>query len=725
MKSLHTRVVRFDAVWPQLREDLYKTMRLESTSAKNIVSTVYSLCVAQPRPLSEQLYREIEKLAAARCAEVVAELQAQQGQILALYGARWDVYAMGSLFLDHFCNYVNRYWVKKKREETKRMVAHRAAGGAVHEIKTVALLAWRDGVLLRVHDKLWQDSLAVIATRRAGEVADVARIRLFTESLVAIDEESQRRLESYERFFEQPFLADAVEHARRQASNLIATENVLTYLRRALAEIDREVDLARQFVDRGTVGKLQAELNKIWVQYGQDGVREHLPGLLAEERTGDLHNVYVLFSRQVDGLSWITQEFQRLVAQGGTKLLEPFGKDSRDSKAFADVLVGHYFKYLQLVQRSFDGSQAFLVALDKGMTATLRSCGRSAELLAKYCDLVLRKGSKATDESNAEEVYDNIITVFRYLDDKDVFQKFYARSLCRRLINDASDSEDAEASFLGRLKAVCGYEFTSKLQRMFADMDVSVALNQDYTRHVEQNMTDLGLDFSVRVLTANSWPISPPTHTMTPPLVLARCIEHFSAFYAHRHQSRKLAWLYGMSRADVRALCFARRYEFSVTTNQLALLLLFNESERVTLATAAAQTALEEPELARNMQSLVAAGLVAKADDDSFAVNMQYTSKRLKVRLLGAVQADTGEDIAKARHDVDKERRFLVQATIVRVLKSRRKVTHTELVQQVIAMMQSRFRASVNVIKHCVEQLIEKGYMERADGEPNVYLYIA
>jgi len=44
--------------------------------------------------------------------------------------------------------------------------------------------------------------------------------------------------------------------------------------------------------------------------------------------------------------------------------------------------------------------------------------------------------------------------VFQYIEDKDVFQKFYTRMLARRLVQQNSASDDAEASMISKLK-VC------------------------------------------------------------------------------------------------------------------------------------------------------------------------------------------------------------------------------------------------------------------------------
>ncbi len=44
------------------------------------------------------------------------------------------------------------------------------------------------------------------------------------------------------------------------------------------------------------------------------------------------------------------------------------------------------------------------------------------------------------------------MTVFKYVEDKDVFQKFYSKMLAKRLVNGTSASEDAESSMISKLK---------------------------------------------------------------------------------------------------------------------------------------------------------------------------------------------------------------------------------------------------------------------------------
>lgn len=74
--------------------------------------------------------------------------------------------------------------------------------------------------------------------------------------------------------------------------------------------------------------------------------------------------------------------------------------------------------------------------------------------LAKYCDLILRKSSKGMTESELDDKLTDAILIFKYFDDKDMFQKFYSRLLAKRLIYLNSQSMDAEESMIEKLKVI-------------------------------------------------------------------------------------------------------------------------------------------------------------------------------------------------------------------------------------------------------------------------------
>jgi cullin 3 len=74
---------------------------------------------------------------------------------------------------------------------------------------------------------------------------------------------------------------------------------------------------------------------------------------------------------------------------------------------------------------------------------------------------------------------------------------------------------------------------------------------------------------------------------------------------------------------------------------------------------------------------------------------------------------------------VDEDRRHMVEAMIVKVMKTRRKLEHNALVAETTKILSQKFCPDPIMIKKRIESLIEREYMERDADDRKVYKYIA
>lgn len=126
---------------------------------------------------------------------------------------------------------------------------------------------------------------------------------------------------------------------------------------------------------------------------------------------------------------------------------------------------------------------------------------KAPEYISLFIDENLKKGLKGvsnptfiilalTDsfqktDMEVDAVLDKTITVFRYITEKDAFERYYKNHLAKRLLLGRSVSDDAERGMLAKLKVECGYQFTQKLEGMFHDMKISSDTMQAYRKYLE------------------------------------------------------------------------------------------------------------------------------------------------------------------------------------------------------------------------------------------------
>lgn len=349
--------------------------------------------------------------------------------------------------------------------------------------------------------------------------------------------------------------------------------------------------------------------------------------------------------------------------------------------------------------------------------------------------MILRKGtSHISDEAEMERTLDDVVSLFKYLPDKDVFMLVYSKLLSKRLIHDASGNDDFEAAMINKLKAAQGFEYCSRLQRMMQDKTTSADINAAFREYLESRNESLVLDFSISVLATGCWPLTPPSTPFQVPLALQAPMTHFKAFYNTKFNGRKLTYLHHLSKVDL-AVSYAMkgRLRINATTFQAGLLLHFDtvNSDQASLGDLRAATLLEQQQLKLALLSMLKCKFLkcnggAKhnewTNETLFAINKAFASKRNRVNINVPVSADGLRSASAAAVDppeVRRERELKLQAAIVRTMKARKTMDHQLLISEATTQVQKWFTPKVSTIKKVIESLIDNEYIRRVVDEHN------
>ena len=499
--------------------------------------------------------------------------------------------------------------------------------------------------------------------------------------------------------------------------------------------------------------------------------------VIDHERIKDLASMYELFSRVPSSVNHLRDALSERIKLDGRSLVKDQENNVAPPAAFVKGVLAMRERFHAVVTDAMKGEKKAQKRMKESFEDFLNADARAANCLAVYVDELLRVGLRGADERKVSMELDRVIVIFRYLSDKDVFEAYYKNHLAKRLLGNKSGNEEAERAMVSLLKAECGYQFTSKLEGMFNDMRISKETAEKYRSHkkslnnaVSNDSRDAEnggkpVDVEVSVLTTGYWPSQNVAPCILPPAVKA-AMDRFQKYYLTTYTGRKLSWQTSTGSAEIRATfppqkgsSKPRRHDLSVTTYQMCILVLFNTRDTLTLKQIREETNIPEEELRRHLVSLCtpkhrilrkgSKGKGISGDDDTFTYNADYTSKmtRVKVPMVSMRDASSGssgaakgggsstagasksaglvDGSAAVPLSVEEDRRHLLEASIVRIMKARKVLNHNDLVAEVTKQLSGRFVPPPQFVKKRVESLIEREYLERDEADRRVYRYMA
>lgn len=704
-------------------------------------------------------------------------------------------------------------------------------------IFTTAMGLFRDHILrsrlsstnsqLITFDILNSVILDQISMEREGDVINKHLIRscmYMLEGLYETDEENEHE-KLYLTVFEVEFLKASSTFYHNECVNLLREGDASAWLHQTKRRLEEEETRCQTTISPLTASKIAKVLDDRMI-------REHLSDFLSMEGSGikamiqhdrfaDLTLLYQHISRVDPSKEPLKNALQIRVMDLGSEINKTLlGTDSSNSpdnqpddagaatgdgdrhKAqkvsasarqtaaairWVDLVLQLKDKFDNMWEKCFDQDLILQTILTKSFADFINLFPRCSEYVSLFIDDNLKRGIKGKTEAEIDVVLDKATILIQYIQDKDIFERYYKKHLARRLLHDRSESADVEKQMISRMKLEIGNSFTTKLEGMFKDITLSDDLSLGYRNHIA-NLGDADqarTELSTRVLTSNYWPMEAmggastfgedgTRHGCTWPSEIHALQESFKAFYLKERNGRTLTWLGFLGSADIKCvfpkiagregiLGRERRHEINVTTHGMIVLLLFNgldDDECLSFEDVQARTNIPQHILAPLLHTLSVlpkcrvlnkhpTNKEVPKPGDKFSFNSAFTSKSIKIKApvitgssLNKVEGDEERKDTEARND--EHRGNVVDTVIVRIMKSvspsiicdiesinkfhraRQVCSHQQLFTEVLAQLSLRFKPDINMMKRRVESLIEREYLARVeDSNPPTYQYLA
>ncbi|KAL7979496.1 hypothetical protein Chor_004654 [Crotalus horridus] len=521
----------------------------------------------------------------------------------------------------------------------------------------------------KVQNKTIDGILLLIERERNGEAIDRSLLRSLLSML--------SDLQIYQDSFEHRFLEETNRLYAAEGQRLMQEREVPEYLHHVNKRLEEEADRIITYLDQSTHPTAPCNIS--------------LNHLLDENRIQDLSLLYQLFSRVKNGVQALLQQWiEYIKAFGSTIVINP-----EKDKTMVQELLDFKDKVDHIIDICFLKNEKFVNAMKEAFETFInKRPNKPAELIAKYVDSKLRAGNKEATDEELEKMLDKIMIIFRFIYE-------------------------------------CGAAFTSKLEGMFKDMELSKDIMIQFKQYMQNQNVPGNIELTVNILTMGYWPTYVPMEVHLPS-EMVKLQEIFKTFYLGKHSGRKLQWQSTLGHCVLKAEFKEGKKELQVSLFQTLVLLMFNEGEEFSLEEIKQATGIEDGELRRTLQSLACgkARVLAKSpkgkdveDGDKFTCNDDFRHKLFRIKINQIQMKETVEEQASTTERVFQDRQYQIDAAIVRIMKMRKTLTHNLLVSEVYNQL--KFPVKPADLKKRIESLIDRDYMERDKENPNQYNYIA
>lgn len=111
---------------------------------------------------------------------------------------------------------------------------------------------------------------------------------------------------------------------------------------------------------------------------------------------------------------------------------------------------------------------------------------------------------------------------------------------------------------------------------------------------------------------------------------------------------------------------------------------------------------------------------------DVLTLNPAFKHNQHKIKLpVAQLKENKQAEKQEITEKVDEDRRHMVEATIVKVMKTRRRIEHNALLSECTKILSAKFTPDMLMIKKRIESLIDREYLERDPDDRRFYKYIA
>ena len=559
-------------------------------------------------------------------------------------------------------------------------------------------------VIRSIHGNLIYNIMEIVDNNRVNNnTFDFLTIKKVVKSFIETD--IHEDLTNYDIFFKNSFINYSIDYYCKKFSYVNFFETVDRF-------IEYEMFICENYLNNSGSDLIETHkkmlIDCLIIKYF-DNIEEYYYNALENKNINKIVEIYLFFKKysnqdnlKLDKKSLIVTIFKKFCKNDIDKTIKEFVNEKKfmivetfiDINNFYNSLINQMCNDINLMKIY---TEIFLekINLLEGKKHNI------SNYLCKYIDITFQKLN-----DNYELKLNNIIKLVYYLNDKDYFEIFYKKYLSKRLINNFKKKNnevlDIEIYLLKQLKEVIDNGEIEKLKLMINDYKISETLYGEFENK----------KFNTLVITQAVWP-NKHINKSNINSVVYKHLQGFEDFYKNKHNDRKLLWNKDLITGTITTNFLKKKYTFSLTHNMIDVVLKFNNCDVL-------EKKIFDNDYKSDINILLKSRLLLE-DENNLILNKKYNNKKQKISLIISKDKTDNKSITTI---VNVNRNEIIMASLVRIMKSRRTLSHNNLISECLEQI-SKFSPKVTDVKKNIEKLIEKEYIERNQDDMNFYNYLA
>ena len=622
--------LQFEDKWDFMRPIVLKLLRQESVTKQqwfDLFSDVHAVCLWDdkgPAKIHQALKEDILEFIKQAQARVLSHQD--DTALLKAYIVEWrKFFTQCDILPKPFCQL--EITLMGKQGSNKKSNVEDSI------VRKLMLDTWNESIFSNIKNRLQDSAMKLVHAERLGEAFDSQLVIGVRESYVNLCSNPEDKLQIYRDNFEKAYLDSTERFYRTQAPSYLQQNGVQNYMKYADAKLKEEEKRALRYLEtrrecNSVEALMECCVNALVTSF-KETILAECQGMIKRNETEKLHLMFSLMDKVPNGIEPMLKDLEEhIISAGLADMVAAAETITTDSEKYVEQLLTLFNRFSKLVKEAFQDDPRFLTARDKAYKAVVNDAtifklelplkqkgvglktqpeSKCPELLANYCDMLLRKTplSKKLTSEEIEAKLKEVLLVLKYVQNKDVFMRYHKAHLTRRLILDISADSEIEENMVEWLREVgMPADYVNKLARMFQDIKVSEDLNQAFKEMHKNNKLALPADsVNIKILNAGAWSRSSEKVFVSLPTELEDLIPEVEEFYKKNHSGRKLHWHHLMSNGIITFKNEVGQYDLEVTTFQLAVLFAWNQRprEKISFENLKLATELPDAELRRTL----------------------------------------------------------------------------------------------------------------------------